>query len=433
MHVCGPDENPDGIIYLTGTMFQHLKCPQTGVYPLITLRKADMMQTNSKTHAMVVVGTRPEAIKMAPVIRQLKEHAGHFQTTIVATAQHRQMMDQALSQFQIKPDIDLNVMRAHQSLYALTCRILKSMEMTLRKVKPDIVLVQGDTTTVLAGALAAFYRKIPVAAVESGLRSHDLYNPFPEEVNRRLATVMTEIHFAPTPFARNALLRENIPRKKIVVTGNTVVDALQYMSKIPFSFGRTPFAKMDLEHHRIVLVTSHRRESWGKDFENICMALKKIVRAHSDVLVIFPVHLNPVVRDAAYKILGRQERICLTEPLDYLVFVNLMKKAYLILTDSGGLQEEAPTFGKPLLVMRDVTERPEAASVGLARVVGTKTADIVREAFCLLNDRQAYAEMAGAKNPYGDGRAAGRIVEVLMRWAAGEKTLCKASEEFRPR
>lgn len=390
------------------------------------------MKTHSKTHAMIVVGTRPEVIKMAPVIQQLKEHAGQFQTTVVATAQHRQMMDQALAQFGIQPDIDLDLMRANQSLHSLTYRILESMDLTLQQVKPDIVLVQGDTTTVFAGALAAFYRKIPVAAVESGLRSHDLYNPFPEEVNRRLATVMTEIHFAPTPFARDALLRENIPRKKIVVTGNTVVDALQYMSKIPFSFRRTPFAKMDLDHHRIVLTTSHRRESWGKDFANICMALKKIVRAHSDVLVIFPVHLNPVVRDAAYKILGAQERICLTDPLDYLVFVNLMKRAYLILTDSGGVQEEAPAFGKPLLVMREVTERPEAASAGLARVVGTKTADIVREACRLLNDRQAYAEMADAKNPYGDGRAARRIVGALMRWAAGEKTLCKSSEEFNP-
>lgn len=380
-----------------------------------------------------MLGTRPEVIKMAPVIHQLKKYPENFKTTVVATAQHRQMLDQAFAQFKIKPDMDLDLMRANQSLHKLTCQIMESMESTLQKVNPDIVLVQGDTTTVFAGALAAFYNKIPVAHVESGLRSYDIYNPFPEEVNRRLTTIMAEIHFAPTPLARAALLREGVPAHKIVTTGNTVVDALQYISKLPFSFHQTPLKEIDLDHHRIILVTSHRRESWGKDFENICSALKDIVRKHDDVLVIFPVHPNPVVRDSAQKILAGQERIYLTTPLDYLVFVNLMKKAYFIMTDSGGLQEEAPTMGKPLLVMRDVTERPEALQAGLSKLIGTTRRKIIKEASILLKDDHVYHAMTDCKNPYGDGRAAERIVRTLIRWAAGEKTLCESGREFNPR
>lgn len=380
-----------------------------------------------------MLGTRPEVIKMAPVIHQLKKYPENFKITVVATAQHRQMLDQAFAQFKIKPDMDLDLMRANQSLHKLTCQIMESMESTLQKVNPDIVLVQGDTTTVFAGALAAFYNKIPVAHVESGLRSYDIYNPFPEEVNRRLTTIMAEIHFAPTPLARAALLREGVPAHKIVTTGNTVVDALQYISKLPFSFHQTPLKEIDLDHHRIILVTSHRRESWGKDFENICSALKDIVRKHDDVLVIFPVHPNPVVRDSAQKILAGQERIYLTTPLDYLVFVNLMKKAYFIMTDSGGLQEEAPTMGKPLLVMRDVTERPEALQAGLSKLIGTTRRKIIKEASILLKDDHVYHAMTDCKNPYGDGRAAERIVRTLIRWAAGEKTLCESGREFNPR
>jgi UDP-N-acetylglucosamine 2-epimerase (non-hydrolysing) len=244
---------------------------------------------------------------------------------------------------------------------------------------------------------------------------------------------MAEIHFAPTPFAKNALLTEGVPANKIVTTGNTVVDALQYISKIPFSFKRTPLKVIDLDHHRIVLVTSHRRESWGQDFENICTALKIIVRKHPDVMIIFPVHPNPIVRDSAHKILAEQERIYLIAPLDYLPFINLMKKANIILTDSGGLQEEAPTLRKPLLVMRDVTERPEAVNAGLSRLIGTTTKNIVKEVSILLNDEHVYHTMTNGENPYGDGKAAQRIVQTLMRWAAGKKILCPSGEEFNPR
>lgn len=392
-----------------------------------------MKQLYSKTHVMVIVGTRPEAIKMAPVIHRFKEYHKNFKITVVATAQHRQMLDQAFAQFKIKPDIDMDLMRANQSLHALTNRVLKNMKATLRKVKPDIVLVQGDTTTAFASALAAFYNQIPVAHVESGLRSYDIYNPFPEEVNRRLITIIAEIHFAPTPLAKTALIKEGVPENKIVTTGNTVVDALKYISKISFSFKNTPLKDIDLEHHRIVLVTSHRRESWGKGLQNICTAIKNIVRKHSDVIVIYPVHPNPNVRDIVKKNLAGQERIYLIAPLDYLAFINLMKKSYIILTDSGGLQEEAPTLRKPLLVMRDITERPEALEAGLSKLIGTTSEKIIQEASILLNDENAYHAMIGCKNPYGDGRAAQRIVRTLMRWAAGEKNLCESGKEFNPR
>lgn len=392
-----------------------------------------MKQRYAKTNVMVIAGTRPEVIKMAPVIHKIKEYPNHFKLTVVATAQHRQMLDQAFTQFKIKPDIDMDLMRANQDLNTLTCRILEEMEIALRKVSPDIVLVQGDTTTAFAGALAAFYKKITVAHVESGLRSYDIYNPFPEEINRKLTTAISEINFAPTPLARDVLLREGVPAKKIVVTGNTVVDALHYISKVPFSFKKTPLKKIDLQHHRVILVTSHRRESWGEDFENICRALKDIVRMHSDVGVIFPVHPNPVVRDSAHKILAGQERIYLITPLDYLAFINLMKQAYIILTDSGGLQEEAPTMKKPLLVMREVTERPEGLRAGLSKLIGTNRNRIVKEASVLLNDRNAYRAMTHHKNPYGDGNAAHRIVQTLVRWAAGEKILYEQGKEFNPR
>ena len=391
-----------------------------------------MKQIYAKTHVMVIAGTRPEAIKMAPVIHKLKEYHKNFNTIVVATAQHRQMLDQAFAPFKIKPDIDMDLMRDNQSLHALTCRVLEGMETILRKLKPDIVLVQGDTTTVFASTLAAFYKKIPVAHIEAGLRSYDIYNPFPEEVNRRLASIMTEIHFAPTPLAKKALLKEGVPSNKIVTTGNTVIDALKYISKIPFSFKHTPLREIDLKHQRIVLVTSHRRESWGKDFENICTALKNIVHKHSDVIIIFPVHPNPIVRDIAQKILAGHERIYLTVPLDYLTFVNLMKKAHIILTDSGGLQEEAPTLRKPVLVMRDVTERPEALQAGLSKLIGTAREKIVKEASILLNDEHSYHAMTSSGNPYGDGKAAQRIVRTLMRWAAGEKTLYESDKEFNP-
>jgi UDP-N-acetylglucosamine 2-epimerase (non-hydrolysing) len=379
---------------------------------------------------MVVAGTRPEAIKISPVIKILKKNADEFQTVVVATAQHRELLDQALSLFHIKPDIDLNLMNYRQGLPELTSRVIETMSVTLNEVKPDIVLVQGDTTTVFAGALAAFYQKIPVAHIEAGLRSHNAYSPFPEEINRRLTSVMTAIHFAPTLSARQALLNEGISPEKIVVTGNTVVDALMHISQLPFSFNGSSLGSLDLEKYRLILVTSHRRESWGLELQNICEAIKELVKKHPDVVVVYPVHPNPVVKDTATRILSGLDRIFLVDPLDYITFVNLMKKSYMILTDSGGLQEEAPTLKKPLLLLRNVTERPEAFHAGLAKIVGTGKAGIIQEADMLLNDTEQYQKMAGGYNPYGDGRASDRIVKALSRWAKGEKPLLAGLEEF---
>lgn len=392
------------------------------------------MHRNSKERikVMVVAGTRPEAIKVAPVIERLKRQPDDFETIIVVTAQHRELLDQALALFHISPDIDLNVMNARQGLPALTSRVLESMSEALSMVKPDIVLVQGDTTTVFATALAAFYQHIPVAHIEAGLRSYNKYSPFPEEINRRLTTVMADIHFAPTPLAKEALLNEGIAADKIVLTGNTVVDALTHISQLPFFFHNSVLGNVDLDKHRLVLVTSHRRESWGLELQNICEAIKELVRKHPDIVVVYPVHPNPVVKNTAEQILGGLERIHLIEPLDYMTFVNVMKKAYMILTDSGGLQEEAPTLRKPLLLLRNVTERPEAFEAGLAKAVGTDRANIVQEVDNLLNDNDLYRTMTDCYNPYGDGRAADRIVTALFRWANGKKPLLSPFVEFEP-
>lgn len=383
-----------------------------------------------KIKVMVVAGTRPETIKIAPVIKKLFDYPDEFQTIIVATAQHRELLDQAFSLFNIKPDIDLDLMSHRQGLPELTGRVLNSMSAILSEVKPDIMLVQGDTTTVFAGTLAAFYQKIPVAHIEAGLRSHDNYNPFPEEINRRLTTVMTEIHFAPTLSAKKALLNEGIPDKKIVVTGNTVVDALLHISQLPFSFRDTSLKDLDFDKYRLILVTSHRRESWGQELQNICEAIKELVQRHPDIMVVYPVHPNPVVKETAGRILSGIDRVRLVDPLDYMTFINLMKKSHMILTDSGGLQEEAPTLKKPLLLMRKVTERPEAFDAGMAKIVGTDREKVIQEAERLLNDAGLCHKMTGSKNPYGDGKAADRIVAALMRWARGEKTLISPIEEF---
>ncbi len=388
---------------------------------------------NKRPKVMAVFGTRPEAIKMAPVVFQLQNNQNHFESILVATAQHREILDQALSLFNIKPDIDLNLMNSRQGLPALTSRVLESMETTLNNVKPDIVLVQGDTTTVFATALAAFYQKIPVAHVEAGLRSHNIYSPFPEEVSRRLTTVMTNIHFAPTPGARQELLKEGVAADRIVVTGNTVVDALVHISKQDFNFDNTSLKNIDFDRHRLILVTSHRRESWGTELQNICEAIKEIVKLYPDVIVVYPVHPNPAVRDTVNKILPGHDRIHLVEPLDYMTFVNLMKKAYLLLTDSGGLQEEAPTLKKPLLLLRETTERPEAFEAGLCKIIGTSRNRIVEETSLLLNNQEGYQAMIKADNPYGDGRAAERIVQTLINWNAGKSILLEAVEEFNPR
>jgi UDP-N-acetylglucosamine 2-epimerase (non-hydrolysing) len=392
------------------------------------------MSRNSRERikVLVVVGTRPEVIKVAPVVERLKRQSNDFETVIAATGQHRELLDQALSLFHISPDIDLNLMGPRQDLPTLTSRVLESMSATLNTVKPDIVLVQGDTTTVLASTLAAFYQQIPVAHIEAGLRSYNKYSPFPEEINRRLTSAMTDVHFAPTPLAKEALINEGVAADKIVVTGNTVVDALTYISRLPFFFHNSVLQDVDLNMHRLVLVTSHRRESWGIELQNICEAIKELVQKHPDIVVVYPVHPNPIVKNTAEQILKGLDRIYLVKPLDYMTFVNVMKKAHIILTDSGGLQEEAPTLKKPLLLLRDVTERPEAFQTGLAKVVGTDREKIVQEASNLLNDKNLYQEMIDSHNPYGDGKAADRIVTALLRWANGIKPLLTPFVEFEP-
>ncbi len=363
----------------------------------------------------VVIGTRPESIKMMPVIDALKAQADQLETIVIATAQHRQMLDQVLSLFHITPDIDLDLMRPQQTLADLTARVLHMMDVTLRDLRPALLLVQGDTTTVLAASLAAFYLKIPVGHIEAGLRSHNIYNPFPEEANRCLTSQLTAMHFAPTPLARQTLLHAGIPHDKIVVTGNTVVDTLQALLGKPFTFHNSPLAHIPFDNHRVVLVTSHRRESWGQDLHNICLALQELVERFSDVLVVYPVHLNPHVRQTVMSVLGGTERICLTEPLDYCTFLNLMARAHVILTDSGGIQEEAPTLHKPLLILR-----------------GTSRAAIVAEASRLLTDPEAYRAMSCGTNPYGDGCASERIAEVICRWARGDSPLLAPEAEFNP-
>jgi UDP-N-acetylglucosamine 2-epimerase (non-hydrolysing) len=377
----------------------------------------------------VVVGTRPEAIKMAPVIHELRKTPELFDTVVIATAQHRQMLDQALELFEIEPDHDLNLMYPGQSLSLLTSRVLDHMDLALGKIRPDMVLVQGDTTTVFATALAAFYRKIPVAHVEAGLRSYDMMNPFPEEGMRRLTTALTEINFAPTPLS-TMLLNEGISAEKITVTGNTVVDSLHYILNKPFSCVGTPLDGIDFDNYRAILVTCHRRETLGKDLEEICSALIDIVREFPDVRVVYPVHLNPEVQSTARRILSGIERVHLIPPLDYLTFVNLMRRVHLILTDSGGLQEEAPTLGKPLFVLRRVTERPEAFQAGLSKVIGTSREAIVKETSHLLNDAVFYGAASHGKNPYGDGIAASRISEALQRWSRGLLPLLDPEREF---
>jgi UDP-N-acetylglucosamine 2-epimerase (non-hydrolysing) len=383
-----------------------------------------------KCRVIAVLGTRPEAIKLALVIRELRRRSAEFETAVVHTGQHRTMLASALQLFDIKPDFDLDVMRPNQTLGMLTARVLDSVENACLRFNPKIALVQGDTTTAFASALAAFYCKIAVGHIEAGLRSYDLLNPFPEEANRRLVSVLTAIHFAPTALSRDALLAEGVPPEKIVVTGNTVVDALRDLSQLPDSWKNTPLAQIPCDHCRFVLVTSHRRESWGEDLENMCLALKDLVSRHPDIRVIYPVHMNPNVRNTVLSLLQGNDRIHLTEPLDYITFVSLLRRCFLVLTDSGGIQEEAPTFRKPVLVMRKVTERPEASQFGMARIIGMSREGIVRETERLLDDTEAYLDMSEGENPYGDGRAAERIVEAIARWHQGKSPLLETEKEF---
>lgn len=354
---------------------------------------------------------------MAPLVRVLGERPG-FEVMTCVTAQHREMLDQVLEWFHITPDYDLNLMQPDQTLAGLTARTLQGVTETLQVVGPDVVLVQGDTTTAMTAAMAAFYLRVPVGHVEAGLRTYDRYNPFPEEINRHLISVMATYHFAPTQTARDALLAENVPPGSIFVTGNTVIDALQWTVAQPYQLDLN--LPLGVPGERLILVTAHRRESFGPNFESICRALREIAERNPSVRLVYPVHLNPNVQEPVYRILGNAERVHLIDPLPYPAFAHLMNRSALIITDSGGLQEEAPALGKPVLVMRRTTERPEAIAAGTARLVGTATAAIVEAAQELLHDPDAYRAMANAVSPFGDGHAAERIADILARQLQGE-------------
>lgn len=383
-----------------------------------------------RTRIVIAVGTRPEAIKLAPVIREFRHHQDEFETLVLATAQHRQMLDQVFDLFGIQPDMDLDVMRPDQGLAELTATLLGLVGPVLRDWRPDLMVVQGDTTTVLGASLAAFYERVPIAHVEAGLRSGDLANPFPEEANRRLAGAMTDIHFAPTPLASQNLQREGIDDQRIVITGNTAVDALTEVLTAPFMIDESPLAGIPFAGHRVLVVTTHRRESWGKDLHCICLAILELLQALPDLIVVFPVHMNPNVRQTVRSLLHDHDRAYLTPPLDYLSFINLLRRADLILTDSGGIQEEAPSLGVPLLVLRKLTERPEGFMAGLARIVGTHKEDITDEALGLLTDRTARQSMISNANPYGDGLAAQRIVNTVRNWRTSSHPWLPPEQQF---
>ncbi len=364
---------------------------------------------------LCVIGTRPEAIKMAPVIEELNRHPDRFRLRVCATGQHREMLDQVLDIFGIRPDFDLRLMQPDQSLASLTARLLTSLDRVVGEVQPDWVLAQGDTTTALASALVAYYHKRKFGHVEAGLRTGDKYHPFPEEINRRIADVIADAHFAPTERARLALLSEGIPDERIHVTGNTVVDAVQEISARPYDWRNGPLGALPSDR-RLVLITAHRRESFGEPFREICLAIQDLARAFAadDVHFVYPVHLNPNVQQPVRDILSGMSNVHLLPPLDYLASVHLMKRSELILTDSGGIQEEAPGLGVPVLVMRETTERPEGIEAGVARLVGTRRPRIVAEAERLLRDPAARANLTTRGNPYGDGQAAARITSILM-------------------
>ena len=355
---------------------------------------------------MSVFGTRPEAIKMAPLVKKLN----------AVTAQHRQMLDQVLELFELVPDYDLDIMKPQQTLSMITANVLTGLDELIENEKPDIVLVHGDTSTTFSSALAAFYHQIPVGHVEAGLRTYDMYSPFPEEVNRVLTGHMSTIHFAPTRRNLENLMREGVAEDKIVVTGNTVVDALLEVSNLPYEFSDETLKNIDFENKRVIAVTCHRRENLGENMENIFSAIKDIAEEFDDVEVVYPVHLNPKVRETASRILNELPNVHLIDPLSYQPFVNLMAKSYFIITDSGGMQEEAPSLGKPVLVVRKETERPEALSAGTVKLAGVERKTIADLSFKLLQDKDFYDEMAHATNPYGDGHACEKIIAALKEY-----------------
>ena len=367
---------------------------------------------NHKLKILSVFGTRPEAVKMAPIVRLLAQTAG-VESRVCVTAQHRQMLDQVLNLFDIKPEYDLNLMRDNQSLAQLSAAIFTHLDPVFSEFKPDWVLAQGDTTTVAITSLLSYFNRIKFGHVEAGLRTHDKWQPFPEEINRRVAGVTADLHFAPTEWSKQNLLREGIDERIIKVTGNTVIDALQFVSKQPEPQEIVDLVTAKLQTKKLILVTAHRRENFGKPIEDICHALAELAKCE-DVEIIYPVHLNPNVQEPVYRLLKGMEHITLLPPLDYLPLVHLMKHATLILTDSGGIQEEAPAFGIPTLVLRDVTERPEGVAAGTLKLIGTETSRIVKEAKRLLDDESAYSKMAKAGNPYGNGHAAENIIQSLL-------------------
>jgi len=379
---------------------------------------------------MLVFGTRPEAIKMAPLVKEFQKYKDKFETIVCVTGQHRQMLDQVLEIFDIKPDYDLNIMKQGQDLYDVTARVLIGMREVLAEVMPDVVLVHGDTTTSTAAAMAAFYKQIPIGHVEAGLRTHNIYSPWPEEMNRQITGRIAEYNFAPTPLSRDNLLKENVDAKKIAITGNTVIDALYWvvnkmktddnlneellvvLSKSGYDVDRLKGGK------KLVLITGHRRENFGDGFISMCKAIKTLTEKYPDVDFVYPMHLNPNVRKPIHKVFGEHleglDNMFFIEPLEYLSFVYLMEKSHIVLTDSGGIQEEAPGLGKPVLVMRDTTERPEALTAGTVKLVGTDYDKIVNEVSALLDDESYYETMSKAVNPYGDGNACVRIVKTFL-------------------
>ncbi len=367
---------------------------------------------NRKIKAMTVFGTRPEAIKMAPLALELKR-CPDIEATVCVTAQHREMLDQVLTMFDIKPDYDLDIMKERQTLVGITTRVLEGLDEVIKQARPDVVLVHGDTTTTFAGALAAFYNQVKVGHVEAGLRTYDKYSPYPEEINRCLTSVMTDFHFAPTAQNRQSLIRENIDPSKIYVTGNTVIDALARTVQRDYRFADESLAATDFDSKKVILVTAHRRENLGEPLKNICTALRHIVERYPDTHIVYPVHLNPAVREVAFEILGGTERVSLIDPVGADDLHNAMARCYMVMTDSGGLQEEAPSLAKPVIVLRNETERPEAVAAGTVKVAGVKKDDIIALAKELIEDKAKYDEMAKAANPYGDGHASGRIVEAL--------------------
>lgn len=367
-----------------------------------------------KIKVMTVFGTRPEAIKMAPIVLELQKHPETIEPVVAVTAQHREMLDQVLNLFHIKPDHDLNIMAAGQTLFDITTRAMMGLDKVLTEEKPDIVLVHGDTTTTFAGALAAYYHQTAVGHVEAGLRTHNKYSPFPEEMNRRLTGCIADLNFAPTSTSEANLLAENVPPESIFVTGNTVIDALHHTVRDDFEFKDASLQDVDFAHKRIILVTTHRRENLGEPMRHVYKALKQLTEEFDDVEIVFPVHKNPKVREVVNEELGGLEKVHLIDPLDYEPFANLMHRAYLILTDSGGVQEEAPALGKPVLVLRDTTERPEAVDAGTVKLIGTDRERVYEEAKRLLTDKEEYSRMAESVNPYGDGQAARRIIQAIL-------------------